>query len=186
MLTRTHLALIRKYSFARILLDVFQIPSLTSLTKKTPSNSIMESPACKYGEYSCANGKCVPESARCNRIPDCADQSDEWDCPAEVAPTAAPSCLHNEFQCRNGQCIPSYRKCDSRPDCSDYSDEQDCLHHHDHSRPNPPGVPTFDLKTYPNDQIIKESKYLSRFVLFQMLNVQIFLQFLYCQMTIQY
>lgn len=36
--------------------------------------------ACKKGEWRCANGHCIPESRRCDKVNDCSDRSDERNC----------------------------------------------------------------------------------------------------------
>ena len=38
------------------------------------------SAACEEGEYQCSNYECVAGSSRCNRMVECADVSDEFDC----------------------------------------------------------------------------------------------------------
>ncbi|MCL4125574.1 UNVERIFIED_CONTAM: hypothetical protein GTU68_063769, partial [Idotea baltica] len=66
------------------------------------------------------------------------------------------SCSEGEFQCVSGEeCVNGTLKCDGSFDCLDRSDEADC-------GPQPP-YPTqpsdsLNLKTYPSDQSIKQSR----------------------------
>ncbi|GAA6068315.1 low-density lipoprotein receptor-related protein 1B-like, partial [Tachysurus ichikawai] len=77
---------------------------------------------CRVGQFSCQNGRCIPESWRCDRDNDCGDESDEplW--------CSFPSCSPlSEFSCSNGRCISSKWRCDSEDDCGDGSDELECV-----------------------------------------------------------
>ncbi|XP_049843588.1 basement membrane-specific heparan sulfate proteoglycan core protein isoform X30 [Schistocerca gregaria] len=109
--------------------------------------------ACRPGEFRCRDGQCVPDYQRCDGVAQCRDSSDEYGCPPRPPPPTPPSgnCLPGQFACASGgQCVPQSSVCNGRPDCRDRSDERDC-----------PAVPTvggLNLKTYPDDQIIKESR----------------------------
>ncbi|XP_046669711.1 basement membrane-specific heparan sulfate proteoglycan core protein isoform X9 [Homalodisca vitripennis] len=112
---------------------------------------------CSNGWFRCNSGQCIPQHQMCDMRTDCLDGSDEQECRdyyfrgSEV--TQAPpsvdnrvSCPYGQFACQSGdQCVPQSAHCDNNYDCRDYSDENNCAG-------NPEGL---NLKTYPNDQIIK-------------------------------
>nr|XP_037874357.1 basement membrane-specific heparan sulfate proteoglycan core protein isoform X3 [Bombyx mori] len=75
---------------------------------------------CKPHEATCGNGQCIPKSAICNSVFDCADHSDEDGC------GASGQCEPNEFVCANHKCILKTWRCDSEDDCGDGSDELNC------------------------------------------------------------
>lgn len=104
---------------------------------------------CQPGEFSCRNGRCVPEKLKCDGKDDCLDGTDESKCdrsknrcPAGRRPAgwvltpgsvSRPSalvlqrCSDFSFRCRDGRCISKQNpECDGRPDCEDGSDEDDC------------------------------------------------------------
>lgn len=54
---------------------------------------------------------------RCDGIAECADNSDEMNCPV---------CSEQQFQCHGGQCIDAKLHCNGEQDCTDGSDEHDC------------------------------------------------------------
>ena len=76
---------------------------------------------CSSNEFTCANGRCTPQSWVCDAENDCGDLSDEQSCPPHT-------CLPTEFSCQSpaGACIPQRFRCDHQYDCSDGSDEMDC------------------------------------------------------------
>uniref|UniRef100_A0A7E4V2M4 EGF-like domain-containing protein n=1 Tax=Panagrellus redivivus TaxID=6233 RepID=A0A7E4V2M4_PANRE len=92
-------------------------------------------PGCKSDQFQCDKYEwhsvsCVAEYQRCDNIRDCADGSDEKNCPARNV-----SCEVTDgsvFQCADGrQCFESSRKCDGIYDCRDLSDEKEsCGHNH--------------------------------------------------------
>lgn len=79
---------------------------------------------CSEGQFRCHSGECVSESARCNGVNECRDNSDEDECTDiwDISRT----CSTSQFRCDNGQCISVNARCDGRTDCSDSSDEKYC------------------------------------------------------------
>uniref|UniRef100_A0A3Q2DHQ2 EGF-like domain-containing protein n=1 Tax=Cyprinodon variegatus TaxID=28743 RepID=A0A3Q2DHQ2_CYPVA len=71
------------------------------------------------GDYSfeCDEGRCRPNSYRCDGIFDCVDKTDEANC---------GTCSPYAFTCDNKHCIYSSWRCDGFDDCGDGSDETDC------------------------------------------------------------
>uniref|UniRef100_T1IZM8 Sortilin-related receptor n=1 Tax=Strigamia maritima TaxID=126957 RepID=T1IZM8_STRMM len=99
-------------------------------TSETPGN-------CTPWLFKCqSSGKCVPVWWKCDRVSDCSDGSDEFDCAyTTVAPmfpmTTTPSspshnCGENHFMCDNGNCIWQAWVCDGESDCDKGEDERNC------------------------------------------------------------
>lgn len=75
---------------------------------------------CPGNKFQCENKKCIPAHWRCDNEKDCADESDELNCPRT-------DCDHaTQFKCANGQCINKKWVCDLEKDCYDGSDELNC------------------------------------------------------------
>ncbi|XP_060782751.1 low-density lipoprotein receptor-related protein 5 [Neoarius graeffei] len=76
-------------------------------------------PTCSADHFTCATGEidCIPMAWRCDGIAECADHSDEMNCPV---------CSEQQFQCHGGQCLDSKLRCNGEQDCTDGSDELDC------------------------------------------------------------
>ncbi|XP_062342869.1 low-density lipoprotein receptor-related protein 12 [Osmerus eperlanus] len=92
-----------------------------------------EASSCDSDQFHCSNGKCVPDSWRCNSMDECGDNSDEELC-SQANPSATFSfqpCAFNQFPClsrytRVYTCLPESLKCDGSIDCQDLGDEIDC------------------------------------------------------------
>nr|XP_005306049.1 low-density lipoprotein receptor-related protein 12 isoform X2 [Chrysemys picta bellii] len=92
-----------------------------------------DEPRCDCNQFHCANGKCIPETWKCNNMDECGDNSDEEICAIANPPTASSfqPCAYNQFQCLSRftkvyTCLPESLKCDGNIDCLDLGDEVDC------------------------------------------------------------
>ncbi|GAA6076864.1 low-density lipoprotein receptor-related protein 5, partial [Tachysurus ichikawai] len=76
-------------------------------------------PTCSADHFTCATGEidCIPMTWRCDGIAECADHSDEMNCPV---------CSDQQFQCHGGQCLDAKLRCNGEQDCTDGSDELNC------------------------------------------------------------
>ncbi|XP_070144253.1 basement membrane-specific heparan sulfate proteoglycan core protein isoform X4 [Drosophila kikkawai] len=105
---------------------------------------------CADNQFRCHNGDCVQGSARCDGYPECSDGSDEINCAGSL------ECQPNQFRCDSGQCVSSAVRCNGITDCRDSSDERNCAS--DHNQGTRGSSTVLNLKTYPDSQIIKESR----------------------------
>merc|ERR1711962_876646 len=62
--------------------------------------------SCRSTEFSCGNGKCIPQAFINDGDNDCGDMSDE-----------GASCNSNQFVCANNRCITRAFRCDNDDDC---------------------------------------------------------------------
>jgi len=87
---------------------------LESLYCESESTSISTCVAACRTEHalSCGDGTTYPENYRCDGDDDCANGSDEDNCPT--------------FTCGSGEQIPRDYRCDYGEDCEDGSDEDNC------------------------------------------------------------
>lgn len=113
----THLYISKKKKHGRILCSPFCLGHAHAMTY-LPTISL-EPPTCSSEQFTCATGEidCIPMAWRCDGIAECADHSDEMNCPI---------CSGLQFQCDKGQCVDAQLRCNGEPDCADGSDEQDC------------------------------------------------------------
>lgn len=74
--------------------------------------------SCPGTQWLCGNNRCIPSNYRCDGDDDCADDTDEHNCPPKTCST------RSYFPCTHGrQCIRPSFLCDGGNDCSDGSDE---------------------------------------------------------------
>jgi low-density lipoprotein receptor-related protein 1 (alpha-2-macroglobulin receptor) len=111
--------------------------------------------ACVDDEFTCASGKCVPKSVRCDHVDDCGDSSlFTVKSSNKSSPSRSPKnsrsknkstskrsklmalssdeqncewkCFEDQWRCASGECISSNWRCDGSVDCVDKSDERNC------------------------------------------------------------
>ena len=83
-----------------------------------------EKTTCPPDQFTCVSGNvmCIPRMWRCDGTPECADKSDELNCPV---------CSTTEFQCKDGKCISEDLVCDGTPQCVLKDDEDSCCENKD-------------------------------------------------------
>jgi len=103
-------------------------PGATDYRCACPNNFVLEAnnktcaANCTAGHHRCGkpDEKCIPNYWKCDSEPDCADKSDEQNCPPF-------SCKPGMYQCKNStSCISRVRICDGIPDCPNRDDEGFC------------------------------------------------------------
>ncbi len=74
--------------------------------------------ACDDGYFLCSEGRCLPDSLRCDGVDHCVNGDDEAACDCDV----------DEFKCAvSGGCVMGSKRCDGHADCADASDEWECV-----------------------------------------------------------
>ncbi|KYO32603.1 hypothetical protein Y1Q_0007789 [Alligator mississippiensis] len=84
---------------------------------------------CQSDEFRCANGKCIPNTWKCNSMDECGDSSDERNCTMPPTEPQSSICPSGTFQCsvaHSTKCLINELRCNSVKDCSDGSDEDNC------------------------------------------------------------
>ncbi|XP_075432481.1 low-density lipoprotein receptor-related protein 3 isoform X1 [Ascaphus truei] len=84
---------------------------------------------CPADEFLCGNGKCVPNTWKCNAIDECGDYSDEQNCTAPSTETQSSLCPAGTFPCNVAhsiQCLSNELRCNTVKDCINGSDEENC------------------------------------------------------------
>lgn len=79
---------------------------------------------CAPEEFTCIDGRCIADAARCDGVADCTDRDDEEACDGG---SDEGSCAANQFACADGKCLPGEWECDGEyDDCAGGEDESDC------------------------------------------------------------
>ncbi|KAM8945990.1 low-density lipoprotein receptor-related protein 3 [Pelodytes ibericus] len=85
--------------------------------------------SCPADEFLCGNGKCIPNTWKCNSADECGDNSDERNCSIPSTETRSSLCPIGTFPCNvahSTQCLSNELRCNTVRDCSDGSDEENC------------------------------------------------------------
>jgi len=86
------------------------VVSVSSSNSVISSSLIVASRPCPEGMFKCASGHCVRNSSRCDGVPQCADVSDEANCPPRFP--NGRYCPADRFTCNNTLCISQNWVCD--------------------------------------------------------------------------
>ncbi|KAM9302216.1 low-density lipoprotein receptor-related protein 3 [Gastrophryne carolinensis] len=85
--------------------------------------------SCPSDEFLCGNGKCIPNSWKCNSMDECGDNSDERNCSAPSLEVRSSLCPLGTFPCATAhstQCMSNELRCNSVKDCMSGADEENC------------------------------------------------------------
>ncbi|RUS89854.1 hypothetical protein EGW08_002384 [Elysia chlorotica] len=89
--------------------------------------------SCTWDQYTCSNGRCIPQSYICDGFDDCNNNDDEKNCYNHT-------CSGDQFRCiSNNACRPLIYICDGDFDCPGGEDESNCTGN-DASTLNPASV----------------------------------------------
>jgi hypothetical protein len=91
---------------------------------KDADGNPQEERVCPPHLFECGSKECILPTSKCDNEEDCADGSDEADCPKGGNPLW--KCPHNLFTCKNKECILQHYRCDGKKNCTDGSDEKNC------------------------------------------------------------
>ncbi|KAK3101731.1 hypothetical protein FSP39_005917 [Pinctada imbricata] len=99
------------------------------LMLKPDEKTCADPPTCSPDDFACTSGDihCIPRVWRCDDSAECADGSDEENCPV---------CTEMQFKCDNNECIDATQVCDGKAQCSDSTDEAHCCSDEDQSKCN--------------------------------------------------
>ncbi|XP_068116231.1 low-density lipoprotein receptor-related protein 3 [Hyperolius riggenbachi] len=85
--------------------------------------------SCPSDEFLCGNGKCIPNTWRCNSMDECGDSSDERNCTTSAKEPHPNLCPPGTFPCsmgRSTQCMSNELRCNAVKDCLTGVDEKNC------------------------------------------------------------
>ncbi|XP_063802059.1 low-density lipoprotein receptor-related protein 3 isoform X2 [Pseudophryne corroboree] len=85
--------------------------------------------SCPADEFLCGNGKCIPNTWKCNSVDECGDYTDERNCTAPSTELRTTLCPERTFPCNSAhstQCMSNELRCNSVKDCISGSDEENC------------------------------------------------------------
>uniref|UniRef100_A0A8C5MNC8 LDL receptor related protein 3 n=1 Tax=Leptobrachium leishanense TaxID=445787 RepID=A0A8C5MNC8_9ANUR len=85
--------------------------------------------SCPADEFLCGNGKCIPNTWKCNYADECGDNSDERNCSVPSTESHPSLCPSGTFPCSaalSTQCLSNELRCNTVKDCINGSDEENC------------------------------------------------------------
>ncbi|TGZ46957.1 Basement membrane-specific heparan sulfate proteoglycan core protein [Temnothorax longispinosus] len=122
----------------------------TDANADVPPTNLSTPRSCAPDDFVCADGTCIPETHHCDHFYDCRDFTDEQYCFEPPEPSPSGRCAADQYMCiSDRRCVPSSSVCNGISECRDGSDEHNC---------DTDGTSDLRLKTYPSEQVIKESR----------------------------